>query len=262
VRPIRPFHKVFIPLLVVAVTLLAGWHSQRRAPADEPVDAPPSRPASTRPDTGQRAAFDFYLLVLSSHPAFCANGNSRKSECQARPIPLSIHGLWPERLEPGRYPRDCPGPALELRPAVAASLADLMPGMAEGLHQHEWRKHGTCTGLEDDAYFTATLLRARAIDAALARTLTTLAGGRASAAALRGAADERAPGLGATLTFHCRTLRDAPREQRHEPFLIEIRQCLDNAGGDGGPGRAIACASVNRRDQGCGSTFRIAGPRA
>ena len=183
VRPFRPFHKVFIPLVAVAAALLAGWHSQRQAPTTghEPGDQPRSPPAATRPDVGQRAAFDFYLLVLSSHPAFCANGHSRKSECQARPIPLSIHGLWPERLEPGRYPRDCPGPALELRPAVAASLADLMPGMAEGLHQHEWRKHGTCTGLEDDAYFTETLLRARAIDAALARTLTTLAGGRTSA---------------------------------------------------------------------------------
>jgi ribonuclease I len=281
VRPLRPGNKVFIPLFVVAVALLATWNSQRHSPTtvDKPPPAPEQRVESSevggraregrahesgwqRPDAGQRADFDFYLLVLSSHPAFCADGHAREPECRAtRPIPLSIHGLWPERLQPGSYPRDCPGPPLELRAAVAASLQDLMPGMADGLHEHEWRKHGTCTGLEDDSYFTETMLRARAVSAALAGTLTTLAGGTTSAADLRAAADGKTPGLGATLTFHCRTLRDAPREQRREPFLIEVRQCLDNAGGDGGPGKVMACATVNRRDQGCGASFRIAGPR-
>jgi hypothetical protein len=73
-------------------------------------------------------------------------------------------------------------------------------------------------------------------------------------------ADRQQPGLGATLTFHCKTLRDAPRELRREPFLIEIRQCLDDDGPGGAPGTPLRCASVNRRDQGCGDSFRVAEP--
>jgi hypothetical protein len=75
---------------------------------------------------------------------------------------------------------------------------------------------------------------------------------------LRGHADRRQPGLGAALTFHCRTLRDAPPEHRRRPFLVEIRQCLDDDGAGGAPGSPLACADHERTDQGCGRSFRIA----
>ncbi len=64
------------------------------------------------------------------------------------------------------------------------------------------------------------------------------------------------PGLGRTLTFHCRTLRGASSRR---PYLIEVRQCVDNDGPGGAPGTALDCAVVKRRDQGCGASFRIAG---
>lgn len=217
-----------------------------------------TEPGSRRSNAGSRASFDFYLLALSSHPAFCADGHARKAECRADSPPISIHGLWPERLEPRRYPHDCAGPRLDLDPELTQRLATLMPGVADGLHEHEWREHGTCSGLDDDIYFGATYARARVIDLALGQHLTTLAGGSSSATELRRHADERIPGLGATLTFHCRMIRDAPREHGREPYLVEIRQCLDDDGRDGAPGTAIACATVNRRDQGCGAGFRIA----
>lgn len=208
----------------------------------------------------KKASFDFYLLALTAHPAFCADGHARKSECRAgAAMPISIHGLWPESLQPGRYPRDCEGPPLDLRPDSEARLATLMPGMADGLHEHEWRKHGTCAGLEDDVYFGHTYTLALRVVDALGDELTTLAGDSTTAADLRRVADDRESGMGATLTFHCRTLRDAPREHRQEPYLVEIRQCLDNSGPDGGPGSRMECASVKRRDQGCGAGFRIAG---
>ena len=71
--------------------------------------------------------------------------------------PLVIHGLWPERNEPRTYPHDCPAPPLELDSALALELADFMPGMADGLHEHEWREHGGCSGLDDDEYFHQAL---------------------------------------------------------------------------------------------------------
>jgi hypothetical protein len=63
------------------------------------------------------------------------------------------------------------------------------------------------------------------------------------------------PGLGVSLTFHCRTLRDA---QSTRPYLIEVRQCVDNDGPNGAPGTALDCSAVQRRDLGCGSSFLIA----
>jgi ribonuclease I len=236
--------------------------------AKYPTQAPPD-PAPTREETRERpkpvsskAAFDFYLLALSLHPAFCADGHARMPECSGGSSRiLVIHGLWPERLQPGAYPRDCPAPALALDPGLEAELADFMPGMRAGLHEHEWRKHGGCAGIDDDEYYRRTLALTRELDSALAARLTTLVGRETDARELRGFADEFHPGLGATLVFQCRTLRDAPAAQRNRPFLVEVRQCVDDDGPGGAPGTPLDCSTLQRRDQGCGRSFLIAGTR-
>jgi ribonuclease I len=176
-----------------------------RGPPDKGVQADgqdkssgPGRAAARAPATG--ASFDFYLLALSAHAAFCADGHEDTSECRsAAHRPLVIHGLWPERLEPRAYPHDCPAPALDLDAGLEQQLADFMPGMAAGLHEHEWREHGGCSGLDDDVYFERTLELARTLDAALGARLTTLAGRDTSAAELRETADMFQPGIGATI---------------------------------------------------------------
>jgi ribonuclease T2 len=212
-------------------------------------------PAAEKPRTDKQA-FDFYLMAMTVHPAFCAD-NARRRECATgNRRPLVIHGLWPERMEPRTYPHDCLAPALDLDPALSLELADRMPGMADGLHQHEWRTHGGCSGLDDDDYYRHALELTRRVDGALGATLTTRAGGETTAGELREIADMFSPGLGRTLTFHCRTLREAGSRR---PYLIEVRQCVDNDGPGGAPGTALACAIVKRRDQGCGQSFLIAG---
>ena len=201
-------------------------------------------------------AFDFYLLALTVHAAFCADGRQRLAECRAgAPRPLVIHGLWPERLEPRTYPRDCPAPPLALDAALELELADFMPGMAAGLHEHEWREHGGCSGLDDDVYFRRTLELARDLDAALAARLTTLAGRETGEAELRDTANLFRPGIGATFTLHCRGIRGEGRR----PALTEIRQCVDNDGPGGAPGTLLDCAKMRRRDQGCGASFLVPG---
>jgi ribonuclease T2 len=205
------------------------------------------------------AAFDFYLMAMTWHAAFCADGHGREQECLApAPRPLVIHGLWPERLEPRTYPHDCKAPRLKLDKTLTDSLREYMPGMAVNLHEHEWREHGSCSGLDADVYFTQAYLLARDLESALAPTLTTRAGGEIGAAQLRAAADAATPGLGATFTLHCRTLRDAPPALRNRPFLVEIRQCVKIEAPGTDRGEAFDCATVNRHDQGCGRSFRIA----
>lgn len=259
--------------MIAILGALAAWYSARQAHApatDAPARTPPIReetrerekPVTPVAPRAVAAEFDFYLMVMSSHAAFCADGHGRTPECTASaPRPLSIHGLWPERLQAGAYPHDCPAPMLDLDPGLAADLEPFMPGMRADLHEHEWRKHGACTGLDDDVYFRDALALARTLDSALSARLTTLSGRETSARELRGYADEFRAGLGATLVFQCRTLRDAPAAQRKRPFLIEVRQCVDDDGPDRAPGTPLDCATVNRRDQGCGGSFLVAGPK-
>jgi hypothetical protein len=72
-------------------------------------------------------------------------------------------------------------------------------------------------------------------------------------------ANARSAGLGARLVFVCRNPRSAAAEKRHRPSLYEVRLCAsrDASGRVSAP---LDCASVGRRDQGCGSSFWIDAP--
>ncbi len=91
--------------------------------------------------------FDYYLLSLSWSPAFCIQ-QPDSPECSGpRRFGFIVHGLWPQN-ERG-WPQHC-GDG-ELPDAVAGGIADLMP--ARKLVYHEWSTHGTCSGLDPQAYF-------------------------------------------------------------------------------------------------------------
>ena len=90
--------------------------------------------------------FDYYLLNLSWSPEYCYSHPSAV-ECAAHAA-FVLHGLWPENND-GSYYENCtnaPGPA------DPAQYKDLYP--SPGLLNHEWRTHGTCSGLSADAFFT------------------------------------------------------------------------------------------------------------
>jgi len=251
-------HKAKVVLAITLLGILFTWYSTHetgKSPSEDTQRA--TRVAAGR--TGETPPpFDFYLLALTAHAAFCADGRRRMDECRVgAERPLVIHGLWPENYEPRTYPHDCPAPPLDLDPALEMELGDLMPGMSAGLHQHEWRKHGGCSGLDDDLYFHRTLELARELDAALGAKLTTLAGRETSAAELRETADLFRPGSGATFTLHCRKVRGAGER----PVLFEVRQCVDNDGPGGAPGTLLDCSKVRRRDQGCGASIQVMGGR-
>jgi len=175
-------------LTAVFAALSGAWfqHDRKNSDVSEPRDVPgASQPADSaplpresaprsRPASGER--FDFYLLAMTVHPAFCAD-HERLAECRVERAPvLTIHGLWPENRSPRTYPHDCSAPPVHLEPALARDLETLMPGMRQGLHEHEWREHGACSGLDDDEFFAHTLALARDVSAALESRLTTLAG--------------------------------------------------------------------------------------
>jgi ribonuclease T2 len=121
-------------------------------PSSKPAGASVYRPQETgRRERRSRAAegapgeFDFYLLNLSWSPEFCAT-HSDSAECTRR-LGFVVHGLWPQN-DDGSYPQNCsnsPGPA------DPQADTDIMP--TASLVEHEWKTHGTCSGLAANDYF-------------------------------------------------------------------------------------------------------------
>jgi ribonuclease T2 len=113
---------------------------------------------------GEPGQFDYYVLVLSWSPSFCAErternpaGAARNPQCGQRPFSFVVHGLWPQ-YERG-FPEYCQVPAPRLSRNIMSGMLDLMP--APALIFHEWDRHGVCSGLSPAAYFD-TIRKARA----------------------------------------------------------------------------------------------------
>lgn len=100
------------------------------------------------PGFSQTAAkFDYYVLSLSWSPEYC-QGHPSDQQCTAdKHFGFVVHGLWPE-YSSGGSPQNCSS-APGLRDP--STMLDIMPSLS--LIQHEWRTHGTCSGLSADAYF-------------------------------------------------------------------------------------------------------------
>lgn len=99
--------------------------------------------------------FDYYVLSLSWSPTHCeeVDPRARDPQCsgrQPRPFSFVLHGLWPQ-YERG-WPQDCRTRQPPFVPeTVIGRMLDVMP--SRQLVIHEYRKHGTCSGLEPAAYF-------------------------------------------------------------------------------------------------------------
>ncbi len=147
--------------LALAALLAAGVLGYGRQGSEQRAAAPPSPPVAA-PAAAQRtqakavpqgSGFDFYVLALSWSPTFCQSGEARDGDpqCQpGKPRGFVVHGLWPQH-ERG-YPQFCKSSEPERVPAaIGRELAAFMPSM--GLIGHQWRKHGSCTGLSQKDYF-------------------------------------------------------------------------------------------------------------
>ncbi len=107
---------------------------------------PPSDPAS--------ADFDYFLLALSWAPDFCASNPKERASAECDPKQhkgLVVHGLWPQ-YDNGKWPQEC----ASTPPVPSSTVKHMMPIMpGQQLIQHEWSKHGACSGLSVKDYFGA-----------------------------------------------------------------------------------------------------------
>jgi ribonuclease T2 len=150
----------------------------------------PAMPAAT---PAKSPSPQHFVLSISWEPGFCAL-NARKPECRAETpgsfeaSHFSLHGLWPDPNEYCGVSRtdqraDKDGdwdrlPAPRLSAANRARLDQGMPGTRSDLQRHEWLKHGTCAGVDADAYFGRALDFLAALNASPVQQLFAASRGR------------------------------------------------------------------------------------
>ncbi|TCM57653.1 ribonuclease T2 [Rhizobium sp. PP-F2F-G48] len=174
-------------------------------PSSRPASPMPDRrapeeraPTKKRPEVARNvpigSGFDFYVLSLSWSPSWCAENDraGKTAQCNGqRDYRFIVHGLWPQN-ERG-FPAFCPSRDGDRVPdALGRGLFDIIPSM--GLIGHQWRKHGTCSGLGQRDYFA--VLRAARERVRIPSTLETAdARRRMSPAAIEMAMAEANPGM-------------------------------------------------------------------
>lgn len=95
--------------------------------------------------------FDYYVLALSWSPAYCAGEGAGNAEQCDRRLGWILHGLWPQ-YDRG-WPEYCQSAERPPSRRETAAMADIS-GTA-GLAWHQWRKHGSCSGLSAAGYYAA-----------------------------------------------------------------------------------------------------------
>ena len=102
---------------------------------------------------GERAGeFDYYVLALSWSPNWCAlEGDAKRSDqCHPRhDHGWILHGLWPQ-YDRG-WPSYCRTTQAPPSRSMTKAMSDIMG--TSGLAWHQWKKHGTCSGLSANAYY-------------------------------------------------------------------------------------------------------------
>jgi ribonuclease T2 len=130
-----------------------GAHAQRSGLDRVPFNIP--KPSGQPARANEAGKFDYYALVLSWSPSYCAGlvKNDYDPQCNARSgrkFAFVVHGLWPQ-LTNG-YPESCPPrDRLFVQQSAIDKILDIMP--SKRLAIHEYQKHGSCSGLEPDGYF-------------------------------------------------------------------------------------------------------------
>jgi ribonuclease T2 len=125
-------------------------HGSSLEPAPITPAAAPITPDADAKVGDQPGKFDFYVLSLSWSPDYCAtSGSNDPQECSiGRKLGFVLHGLWPQYNK--GYPSDCSN--VRLPSEMKSKFAGLYPNTS--LFDHEWDKHGTCSGLTPEQYLT------------------------------------------------------------------------------------------------------------
>ena len=137
-------------LALAGLLALAGCGEEK--PAEKPKVEESRKVPQTQAKIPLGKGFDFYVLSLSWSPSWCAENDSGGKTQQCRnDYGFIVHGLWPQN-ERG-YPEFCRTRESDRVPdSLGRTVLDIIPSM--GLIGHQWRKHGSCSGLSQRDYFS------------------------------------------------------------------------------------------------------------
>lgn len=172
---------------------------------------------------GTSGDFDYYVLALSWSPTYCASqaGANDDSQCApGRSFAFVVHGLWPQ-YDQG-WPQDCDTQESWVEQDAIDAMMDLMP--SKKLIIHEWKKHGTCSGLSQAGYFQAireTFEKVRIPARYLSPTADVITTPEQLVTDFVKTNRDLTAGM---LSVQCGNARDRAR-------LSELRICLDRSGG-------------------------------
>ncbi|MEO5938293.1 MAG: ribonuclease T2 [Sphingomonas sp.] len=140
---------------IAAVVALAPSVASAQALVCIPPNAPP-RPVPDLPTASQPQRvlpIGGYTLAITWSPQFCRTGGftpTARFRCgDGNRFGFTLHGLWPDG-EGKDWPQYCRATTV-LPPATVKGVMCATPSAQ--LIQHEWAKHGTCTGLTPGGYF-------------------------------------------------------------------------------------------------------------
>ncbi len=140
----------FARLVALAGLLLVAGIAAGCEQDSNDTAAPETLPGPSAP-VGE--GFDFYVLSLSWSPSYCAaeGADANRQQCRSgRPYAFVVHGLWPQ-FERG-YPEYCALANRDVPPSEIDAILPIMP--SAGLIRHQWVKHGSCSGLSREQYFS------------------------------------------------------------------------------------------------------------
>lgn len=196
----------FVRILVVLLVLVGANAAQARHGHHQDGQQNASQTAGV---------FDYYLLSLSWSPDYCSGHPTDAQQCGAQRAGFVLHGLWPQ-YDRG-YPQSCSNASIP--PSVWQQYAGLYP--SDSLMAHEWTKHGTCSGLSPEAYFTLSKRLKDGVHVPR-RYQAPEQPFRTTIAAVQGEFAQTNPGLPAnSITMIC---------SGSGRFLQEIHLCYDKAG--------------------------------
>ena len=116
----------------------------------------PGGPGRAEPAAGD---FDYYVLALSWSPSWCAGeaaAGDAPAQCDPRrDLGFTLHGLWPQYDE-GGWPEYCDTAERDPKRDQSANMADIMG--SGGLAWYQWKKHGRCSGLSANEYYSLSRL--------------------------------------------------------------------------------------------------------
>jgi ribonuclease I len=216
--------------------------------------------------------FDSYTFTMSWEPTFC-EGKPSAQECASQSSGrfdasnLALHGLWPDvngdsahsygycgvdssEQSLDRAPTWCQLPEPAYSDATRSALTTVMPGVASCLDHHEWAKHGSCSGMNDDDYFSlAASLVQQVAHTAFGKYLTAHAGTTVQSAAVVAAFEQGfGAGSGSKVSLNCTNLHGVAA-------LLEVRLHLPNPLSAGADLPSIVLSTGDRGN--CPSSFLL-----